>query len=155
MKPALLFLVKFICLTVPLIWFWRVGGLGYYHAFYSPIAAAIYEWLGFEGVATPARDRYINLVPFLALMVLTPGLSRRRRLVGTAIGLLILFASHIAVNLTAHPRTLALPRMVSLAMDAAPFFLWIIIANEFVRDLLVRAGAKMGAEHASKTDGSD
>ncbi len=103
MKPALLFLAKFICLTAPFVWLWQVGGLEAYHALYSPIASAIYEMLGFENVATPVRARYINFVPFLALMVLTPNLSTRRRLGGTAIGLLILFSMHIAVNLTANP----------------------------------------------------
>jgi len=40
MKPAVLFLVKFVCLTAPLIWLWQVGGLSVYHAIYSPIASA-------------------------------------------------------------------------------------------------------------------
>jgi hypothetical protein len=93
MKPALLFLVKFVCLTAPFVWLWQVGGLSAYYALYNPVANAVYEWLGLEGVSAPARDRYINLVPFLALMVLTPNLSTRRRLGGTAIGLLILFAN--------------------------------------------------------------
>jgi hypothetical protein len=152
MKPALLFLAKFVCLTAPFVWLWQVGGLSAYHALYSPIAEAIYDWLGFEGVATPARDRYINLVPFLALMVLTPNLSTRRRLGGTAIGLLILFAMHIAVNPTANPVTLKLPWPVSLALDAAPFFLWIIIANEFVRDFMKWGGANANAEESAKTN---
>jgi hypothetical protein len=144
MKPAVLFLVKFVCLTAPFVWLWQVGGLSVYHALYSPVASAIYEWLGFEGIATPARDRYINIIPFLTLMALTPDLGVRRRFGGAAIGLLILFAMHIAVNLTANPQTLRLPRMVSLALDAAPFFLWVIIANEFVRDFMRRgtAGAR-------------
>ena len=137
MKPTLLFLAKFVCLTAPLIWLWLAGGLNVYHSLYSPIASAIYEWLGFEGVATPVRTRYINFVPFLALMVLTPNLSTRRRLGGTAIGLLILFSMHIAVNLTANPPpTYRLPRPVELALDAAPFFLWFVIANEFLRDFI-------------------
>ena len=137
MKPTLLFLAKFVCLTAPLIWLWLAGGLNVYHSLYSPIASAIYEWLGFEGVATPVRTRYINFVPFLALMVLTPNLSTRRRLGGTAIGLLILFSMHIAVNLTASPPpAYRLPRPVELALDAAPFFLWFVIANEFLRDFI-------------------
>ena len=136
MKPTLLFLAKFICLPAPLIWLWQAGGLKVYHILYSPIASAIYEGLGFEGVATPVRARYINFIPFLALMVLTPNLSIRRRLGGTAIGLLIIFSMHIAVNLTANPETLRLPRPVSLSLDAAPFFLWFIIANEFLRDFM-------------------
>ena len=152
MKPALLFLVKFVCLTAPIIWLWHIRGWRYYHALYSPIASAIYVWLGFEGIATPARDRYINLIPFLTLMVLTPNLSTRRRLGGTAIGLVILFAMHIAVNLSANPRTQILPQMVRLMLDAAPFFLWVIIAHEFVRDFMqrgtVRAAEKEPAKNA-------
>jgi len=69
---------------------------------------------------------------------LTPNLSTRRRLAGTAIGLVLLFTMHIAVNLSANPRTQILPQMVRLMLDAAPFFLWIIIANEFVRDFMKR-----------------
>ena len=152
MKPALLFLAKFVCLTAPFVWLWQIGGLSAYHALYSPIADAIYEWLGFEGVAAPARDRYINLIPFLALMVLTPNLSTRRRLGGTAIGLVILFTMHIAVNLTANPKTLRLPRSVALALDAAPFFLWVIIANEFVRNFMRWGDANTDVERSAGID---
>jgi hypothetical protein len=152
MKPTLLFLVKFICLTAPLVWLWQNGGLYVYHAFYSPIASAIYEWLGFEGIATPARDRYINLIPFLALMILTPNLSIRRRLIGTAVGLVILVLTHIAVNLTSIHEALRLPRWVSLAMDATPFFLWVVIANKFVGDFMM--GRTAGTDANANAEGS-
>ena len=151
MKTALLFLVKFICLTAPFVWLWQVGGLKAYHALYSPVADVIYGWLGFEGVATPARDRYINLIPFVALMVLTPKLSIRRRLGGTAIGLLLLFLMHIAVNLTANPATLRLPRWSSLILDAAPFFLWVVIANEFVRNFMSSVTVKTSKEGSAES----
>ena len=153
MKPALLFLVKFVCLTAPFVWLWQIGGLRVYHALYHPVATTIYEWLGFEGVAAPGRDRFVNMIPFLALMVLTPNLSTRRRLGGTAIGLVILFTMHIAVNLTAHPVTLRLPRPVSLALDAAPFFLWIVIANEFISNFLRWGGAIADGESSTETNG--
>jgi hypothetical protein len=153
MKPALLFLVKFICLTAPFVWLWQKGGWSIYHTLYHPIAVAIYEWLGVEGVLAPARDRFVNLIPFLALMILTPNLSPRRRLSGTAIGLVILLTMHIAVNLTANPVTLRLPRPVSLALDAAPFFLWIVIANEFISNFLRWGGAIADGERSGETDG--
>jgi hypothetical protein len=153
MKPALLFLIKFVCLTVPFVWLWRNGGLSFYYALYNPVAEAVYAWLGFEGVEAPARDRYINMIPFLALMVLTPNLSIRRRLGGIAIGLAVLFTMHIAVNLAAYPKTLLLPRPVSLALDAAPFFLWIIIANEFIRDFMKWGDPNANAEDSAGTDG--
>jgi len=139
MKPAVLFLAKFVALTATCIWLWQTWGLSVYHAIYSPIATAIYEGLGFEGIATPARDRYINIIPFLTLMILTPNLSTRRRYGGTAIGLAILFFMHIAANLTAYPQSLRLPRIVSLMLDAAPFFLWVVICHEFVRGFMQRA----------------
>ena len=153
MKPALLFLAKFVCLTAPFVWLWQVGGRSAYYTLYNPIATAVYEWLGFEGVAAPGRDRYINLIPFLALMVLTPNLSTRRRLGGTAIGLVILFTMHIAVNPTANPVTLRLPWPVSLALDAAPFFLWIVIANEFVRGFMRWSGADTDVEKSAGMNG--
>ena len=149
MKATLLFLVKFVCLTAPFVWLWQVGGLRLYHALYSPVADVIYGWLGFEGTATPARDRYINMIPFVALMVLTPRLSTRRRLGGIAIGLMILFLLHIGINLTANPETLRLPRRTSLILDAAPFFLWVIIANEFVRDFMKRGTTSATVEESA------
>ena len=150
MKPALLFLTKFVCLTAPFIWLWQIVGLRIYHALYSPIASMIYEWRGYEAIATPARDRYINFIPFLTLMVLTPNLSTRRRLGGTAIGLVLLFIMHIAVNLTADPETLQLPHLILLVLDAAPFFLWVVIANEFVRDFIRRGTANPAVEEPAK-----
>ncbi|MBW1844194.1 MAG: hypothetical protein JRE38_01610 [Deltaproteobacteria bacterium] len=152
MKPAILFLVKFVCLTAPFIWLWHVGGFRYYHALYSPVAEAVYGWLGLEGVEATSRIRYINLIPFLTLMVLTPNLSTRRRLGGTAIGLVILFAMHIAVNLTANPRTQILPQMVRLMLDAAPFFLWVIIAREFVRDFMQRGTVRAAEKEPAKSE---
>ena len=151
MKPALLFLTKFVCLTAPFIWLWRAGGLSLYHDLYSPIASLIYEWLGFEAVATPARDRYINFIPFLTLMVLTPKLSTRRRFGGPAIGLVVLFLMHIAVNLTADPETLQLPHLILLVLDAAPFFLRVVIANEFFRGFMGLGAANSVLQGAATT----
>jgi len=153
MKPALLFLAKFICLTAPIIWLWHIGGWRLYHALYSPIAEMVYEWLGLEGVEATSRIRYINLIPFVTLMVLTPNLSMRRRLAGTAIGLVILFAMHIAVNLAANPKTQVLPQMIRLMLDAAPFFLWVIIAHEFVRDFMRQGTVRAVA--GESTNGAD
>ncbi len=151
MKPALRFLVKFVCLTAPFIWLWHIGGWRFYHALYSPVAEAVYEWFGLEGVEATSRIRYINLIPFVTLMVLTPNLSTRRRLGGTAIGLLILFAMHIAVNLGANPKTQVLPQMIRLMLDAAPFFLWVIIAHEFVRDFMQRGTVRVTDGESTKS----
>lgn len=150
MKPALLFLIKFICLTAPFVWLWHIGGWKLYHALYSPIAEAVYQWLGVEGVQATSRTRHINLIPFVTLMVLTPNLSTRRRLIGTAIGLAILVAMHIAVNFAANPKTQVLPQMIRLMLDAAPFFLWVIVAREFVRDFMQRGNVRVAGEASAK-----
>ena len=71
-------------------------------------------------------------------MILTPRLSRRRRLVGTALGMVALFALHIASNLMDSPQSRTLPLGTSLALDAAPFLLWVVIAHQFVRDIARR-----------------
>jgi hypothetical protein len=53
---------------------------------------------------------------------------------------------HIGVNLTANPTTLRLPRPISLMLDAAPFFLWVVIANEYVRNFMGRGTANATAK---------
>jgi hypothetical protein len=151
MKPALLFLAKFVALTAPLVWLWRAGGLSAYHALFAPLASAIYGWLGCEGIATPARDRYINFVPFLTLMLLTPGLRARRRIGGIALGLALLFALHVAVNATADRDTQRLSALASLILDAAPFALWIALAREFARGLLPRRRADATPSHSARS----
>jgi hypothetical protein len=138
MKQTLLFLAKFVALTAPLTWLWQVWGRRAYTAFYGPVAHSIYSLLGFDRVPTPSRERFINYIPFLTLMILTPRLSLLRRLVGTALGMLALFALHIATNLMDAPGSPALPMGVSLTLDAAPFLLWVLIAHPFIRDFALR-----------------
>jgi hypothetical protein len=142
MKQTLLFLAKFVALTAPLTWLWQVWGRRAYTAFYGPVAHSIYSFFGFDRVPTPSRERFINYIPFLTLMILTPGLSRRRRLVGITLGMVTLFFLHIAANLTEDPRAHSLPIGVSLFLDAAPFLLWVMIAHQFVRDIARRKSSR-------------
>ncbi len=139
MKQTLLFLAKFVALTAPLTWLWQVWGRSAYAAFYSPVAHSIYSFLGFHDVSAPGRERFINYIPFLTLMILTPGLSLLRRLVGIALGLVALFFIHIAINLLHVPGEYSLPIGVSLFLDASPFLLWILIAHEFVSGVARRS----------------
>ncbi len=142
MKQTLLFLIKFVALTAPLTWLWQVWGRSAYAAFYSPVAHAIYSFIGFDDISAPGRERFINYIPFLALMILTPRLSRRRRLVGTALGMVALFFLHIGANLTVGPRARSLSIGMSLFLDAAPFLLWVMIAHQFVRDFARRKSGR-------------
>ncbi len=75
-------------------------------------------------------------------MILTPRLTLRRRVAVTAIGLVALFALHIAANLAEDPRAHAFPIAVALFLDAAPFLLWAAIAYPFVREIATRRTAQ-------------
>jgi hypothetical protein len=135
MRRLLWFALKVVALTAPLTWLWVSGGRAAYGWSLAPVANAIYEGIGLDGVTFFPRDRYINQVPFVALMLLTPGLSLRRRFGGLALGVLAIFAVQMLVNaiaLRGAPDATSLPAGLSIASDAAPFVLWAAIARDFL-----------------------
>jgi hypothetical protein len=154
MKKLLLFILSFVALTVPLTWLWLSGGEELYARAITPIAREIYELLGVTGRGTLKRMRFINLIPFTTLMLLTPRLSLRRRLVGLLVGWIALVASHIALNgyaMVSRSRG-QLPPTAALASDAMPFLLWFLIARDFVRETLrdVRGERRDEAEQSGQ-----
>ena len=138
MKQALFFLAKFIALTAPLTWLWQHGGRRAYREIHLPAAQTVFELLGFGHVPAPGRQRFISIIPFMALVMLTPRLSARRRWLGLVFGLLALFLLHIFSQLWADPETHLFPFWAKMLLDAAPFALWIVIAHEFVEGILQR-----------------
>jgi hypothetical protein len=135
MKQILLFTLSFLAVSLALTWLWLAGGNALYAETMQPIAREIHQWVGLRRAGTMDRARFINLVPFVTLMLLTPRLSRRRRWGGLAIGLLILVLSHLLLNAIAvgsHARG-RLPPTAALASDAMPFLIWFVIAREFVQ----------------------
>jgi len=136
MKQAFLFLVKFIAVTAPLTWLWQSWGRAAYRSIHAPAAHAVFDLLAIEHVRTPGRQRFIDLIPFVGLLLLTPRMSLRRRLLGLLSGLLALFILHIFSQLWADPKTRLLPLWAKTILDAAPFALWVVIAHEYVRELL-------------------
>jgi len=138
MKQILLFTLKFVALTLALTWLWLAGGNALYAETMQPIARELHQWVGLRGPGTMGRTRFINLVPFISLMLLTPRLSLRRRWGGLAIGLFILVLSHLLLNAIAvgsHMRG-RLPPTAALASDAMPFLIWFMIAREFVQEAM-------------------
>jgi hypothetical protein len=141
MKKALLFLLEFVALSVPLTWFWVSWAGPVYGWFFHHAATAIYALFGLSGVPTPMRERFIHYIPFVVLMILTPRLSARRRFGGIALGGLVLFVFQVASNWIASPGgrpPLFFPLPIALLSDALPFVLWTLIAHEFVRDAVHR-----------------
>jgi hypothetical protein len=104
------------------------------------VAEQLYGLMGLSHVPiVGTRLRYINYVPFVGLMLVTPGLSIRRRLGSPGLGLALLCVSHLLLNATVllSPEDLRrLPRAASIVSDALPFLLWVGIAREPIRRVL-------------------
>lgn len=89
-----------------------------------------------EGRPMPMNAAYLvaNIPPFLALVFSTPGLTMKRRAKVTAIGLSILFTTHITflVLSFAFGRQVAtapeIPTAIGLFIMTLPFILWIMLA---------------------------
>lgn len=146
-RPWLL-LAEFIAITLPLAWLWHLWGREAYLGVFQTLTAPLLEAFGVDRFPEKlVRNRFLNVLPFLALMIITPGLSARRRAVGTGIGLAVLFVGHVALAVigrtvlmrmgaeNAYPALLP----VILVSDSLPFVLWAAIAHEFAGELATRA----------------
>lgn len=145
----LLRVLLFLGLSIPLTWVWLDWGRKWYGRNFAQLALPIYGLFGATTVMpTGARHRFINYLPFLILMLITPRLSLLRRALGIPIGFVLIFFSHVAFVWVAHIASggggpinvLGLPIIFPalLFCDAFPLLLWVIIANEYVRELAAR-----------------
>lgn len=123
-------LLSFVAITITLTWFWTEWGRQAYGQFLRAVAPSIYELIGFGDARVGAfRQRYINFIPFIGLVLATPRIPLRRRVAGLLGGLAALFVGHLGLNLTeGMHRASRLPFVPSLVSDALPFMLWVIVA---------------------------
>lgn len=131
MTKTLLRIAAFAVVTLCLTWLWDEGGRVLYGRFLKTVAPSIYDVFGFEGARVGAfRQRYVNFVPFVGLVLVTPHLSARRRALGLGLGLFALFLGHLALNLTeiGTGRARHLPIVPSLVSDTLPFIVWLVVA---------------------------
>ena len=150
MTRALLRILAFAAITLLLTWLWEEGGRLQYGRFLKLVMPPVYDALGFEGVRIGAfRQRYVNFIPFVGLLLVTPHLTARRRALGLALGLFALFCGHLALNLTetGGGRARHLPLVPSLLSDTLPFLVWLIGAAPALAHWLPAAavGAGIGA----------
>ena len=83
MKKAILIVLAFCVISIGLTWFWNEWARESYGQFLRAVAPSIYELIGFEHARVGAlRERYINFVPFVSLVLVTPGLTLPRRTIG-------------------------------------------------------------------------
>ncbi len=159
MKPKhLILLLKFVAITVPLTWLWMSWGRDAYAGVFEDLARPIYRLLGLRTLRpTGVHERFINFLPFLVLMLLTPRLSTTRRVVGTAIGCVVLFLFHVGFSIatswgprvggtgmTAAAFEISFPAY--LFSDSLPFLLWVIIAHRVVADFATQAMERLAPE---------
>ena len=159
MSRVLARIAAFCVVTLLLTWLWGAWGRVAYGKFLLLVAPPIYDAIGFGGARVgPLRERYINFVPFVGLMLVTPGLTLRRRGLGLAAGLGLIFVAHLALNLTEllQPGE-HLPFVPSLISDTAPFLLWVILAypalKRFVPSTLSLASTRDEEPRSPTRDG--
>ena len=140
--------LSFVLLTVGLTWAWIAWGAAAYERLLMAAAGPVLAAMGVTRIVeSPARQRFIAFVPFVVLMWLTPGMSLRRRAVGTLAGCALLFAAHVGLvgveqfSLSNHrptkdPFSTLFP--AALFADSLPFMLWAVIAQQWLRERFAR-----------------
>jgi hypothetical protein len=149
MKTRLIRLgLSFVLLTAGLTWAWIEWGSAAYDRLLMAVAGPVLEAVGVTRIAdSPARQRFVSYVPFVVLTWLTPGLSTRRRAVGTLLGCALLFVAHVGLvgveqwslskrRPTSDPFSTLFP--AALFADSLPFMLWAAIAQHRLREWLAR-----------------
>lgn len=150
---AFWFFLKFVMLTVPLTWLWIEWGRGAYGQLFNAATDSLYGVLDLGLSAGGARERYINYIPFLALMLITPRVSISRRVFGIAAGFLAIFTFQVIFSLWVQiayppgPRTttgfaIFLPAL--LLSDSLPLILWAILCHDFVSKAASETVGKLG-----------
>lgn len=151
---ALGYVLAFVALTAPATWWWHHGGFELYARGFGALAGGVYDALGLERAAALPRQRYINWIPFAALVLLTPRLGWRRRWAGLGLGLLALVAAHLLFNALASYGSGrgSYPMLLALVSDALPFALWAAIAREWIAGLVGRGAEVPAAQRTAITD---
>jgi hypothetical protein len=97
-KRLLIFIAKFLLVSLPLFALWMLGG--YFYIFSVLFVAKFFvQILGLQVSGLPmSLDIFSSTIPFISLMVITKHLKFRKRLSKVAIGLLILFLWHLVAS---------------------------------------------------------
>ena len=145
-RRPLLILLEFVLITGPLTWWWLNGGLESYYEVFQRLGFPLLAEMGVN-TFNPGlvKDRMINFIPFLGLMLVTPGLGFVRRFVGLAVGMVLIFLSHVLLaywawasferdGQAADSMAQFFPGL--LMADAFPFIIWAVIANRVLAEMI-------------------
>jgi len=142
-RRLLRLLLLFFALTLPLAWLWDRWGQDVYIRLLWAIREPLYDVLGLHPRrGNPVGPRPFAIVSFAVLMLITPGMSWRRRAIGSVVGLalivgfhlLFLLVSDLAYSAFGRSRR-ALTKIVPFLLinDGIPFLVWIWLARDFLR----------------------
>ena len=149
-----LLILEFLVITVPLAWLWLEWGRMAYLRIFVKLSTPILVILGVtEFKPNLVQEHFLNYVPFLVLMVITPQLSIRRRIIGTVVGFVIIFFDHIGLvsmayvaysnyGLSSKAFSTLFPAL--LFSDSLPFILWAIIAGGYLKGVVAGLKKKRG-----------
>jgi hypothetical protein len=142
-KRLWLLILEFLAITIPLAWLWLEWGRMAYLRLFLKLATPILMFLGVKEFQPHlVQEHFLNYVPFFVLMVITPELSIKRRIIGTVVGFVIIFFDHIGLvsvafiahskyGLTAKAFSTLFPAL--LFSDSLPFILWAIVASGYLK----------------------
>jgi hypothetical protein len=140
-----LLLFLFFGLTIPLAWLWHEWGVRRYVALLFVIMQMLHDTLGWPFAGKGAGGlslRFVSHVPFLILVLLTPGLSWRRRVLGGLLGSVFIAATHLLMITLVNAAFLGgggILRKVGfflLIMDGLPLLAWLVVARDFLRNVV-------------------
>jgi hypothetical protein len=142
-RRLLVLLLAFVGLTAPLAWLWLAFGEERYARVLLAILDPVYDALGVRHRrGGPVAPRLVSLVPFAALMAITPGMGLRRRVAGTLVGLAVIAGLHLLLFLLVDSayaafgrsrRALTMIVPLLLVNDGIPLLVWLFFARDFLR----------------------
>jgi hypothetical protein len=147
-RPLVTFALAFFALTLPLAWAWFAWGSDLYTRLLLDLLDAVGIRMTRRGEGNPAAPRFISVVPFLVLMLVTPRLGWKRRLFGAAGGFAVLAAAHAALLLVVDGAAAQYGRAESvekvfpfvILADGVPLLLWLVLAREFLAEVIPGLG---------------
>lgn len=147
---VLLQVLKVVGITVPVTWIWLEWGRAAYGRLFAVLVIPIFGFLGMTRILPEgSRDRFINYLPFLILMLVTPRISLLRRCSGIGIGFVLIFIMQVFFVYASEMAGVEAGEVnsqdvyekmlpVLLICDAFPFVLWILFAKEFVQEMTAK-----------------
>ncbi len=153
--------LEFLVITIPLAWIWLEWGRSAYLKFFVRLSTPILAFLGVtEFQPKLVQEHFLNYVPFLVLMLITPELTARRRIIGTIIGFVVIFFDHIGLvsvafvayskyGLAAKAFSTLFPAL--LFSDSLPFILWAIIASGYLKKMVAGLRRPQKVDQISKS----